>query len=193
MSYSVETLRHATSYLWILLCAVWLLTSLGTKRTVQRQSSMSRFWQLSILALGCFLVFFHGPTRAWLDVHLFPVTPRMAMAGFLLAAIGVGFSIWARLVLGGNWSGVATIKEGHTLVRKGPYSIVRHPIYTGLLLAILGCALQRGLLRGLLGVILVGFGFWLKVTMEEWLMVQRFGEEYIRYRQQVRALVPFLF
>jgi protein-S-isoprenylcysteine O-methyltransferase Ste14 len=190
---SVESIRHATGYAWLALCVVWLLTALTTKRTVQKQSGKSRFWHVAILALGCFPIFYKGTMNAWLDERLFPITPGFALIGFGLVCLGIAFSIWARLVLGGNWSGVVTIKEDHTLVRQGPYRIVRHPIYTGLLFAMFGFALQYGLLRSMMGVVLVGFGFWLKLLTEESFMVQRFGEDYLRYRAEVHALVPFIF
>jgi protein-S-isoprenylcysteine O-methyltransferase Ste14 len=86
-----------------------------------------------------------------------------------------------------------TIKQDHTLVLRGPYRIVRHPIYTGLLIALTGSALQYGYLRSLAGILLAGFGLWLKSLFEEQFMTHRFGDEYLAYRQRVCALVPFIF
>jgi protein-S-isoprenylcysteine O-methyltransferase Ste14 len=79
----------------------------------------------------------------WLDRQLFPVTVPIALAGLLVVLIGVGFTIWARFMLGTNWSNNVTVKEDHTLVRTGPYRIARHPIYSGILLGMLGSAIQR--------------------------------------------------
>jgi protein-S-isoprenylcysteine O-methyltransferase len=130
---------------------------------------------------------------AWLNESLFTLTLPSAILGLALVICGVAFSIWARLTLGENWSGSATIKQDHTLVLRGPYRTVRHPIYSGLLIALFGSALQTGLVRGFCAVLICAIGFWLKVSIEERLLVQRFGEEYLRYRREVSALVPFLF
>src|SRR5215467_12702020 len=82
----------------------------------------------------------------------------IARVGVALTAIGLGFTVWARVQLGRFWSGTVTLKEGHELVRTGPYAVTRHPIYTGLLLALIGSAMARGTLGGLLGLVLLTFG-----------------------------------
>jgi protein-S-isoprenylcysteine O-methyltransferase len=102
------------------------------------------------------------------------------------------FAGWARLFLGGNWSSNVTLKQNHTLVQSGPYRIVRHPIYTGLLVALLGTAIALGELRCFLGVLLAAIAWKIKSVGEETLMVQQFGDQYARYREQVKGLVPYL-
>jgi protein-S-isoprenylcysteine O-methyltransferase len=190
---TIYRLQQWTGFLWLALVAVWFVGAFSTKRTVQRQSGISRFWQSGIVLLGCYLLF-GGVTRVQtLDRQLFPVTPAIALAGFAIVLCGIAFSIWARLILGANWSGIITLKEDHTLVRRGPYRIVRHPIYTGLLVALLGSALQYGEVRSMLAVPVCAFGFWLKSQTEERFMVQRFGDDYLRYQHEVRALLPFVF
>jgi protein-S-isoprenylcysteine O-methyltransferase Ste14 len=101
------------------------------------------------------------------------------------------FSVWARVHLGGNWSGIVTIKHGHELIADGPYAIVRHPIYTGLLVAFMGSAMARGDWRGVLVVLIVWWALWRKLRLEERWMVERFGQQYETYRRRVPALVPF--
>lgn len=189
----VEHLRQWTGFVWLALLLVWVVKALGTKRTIQRQSRASRLLHGGILALGAYLLFARQTGIPLLDHQLSPVNVSMALAGFVVALLGVAFSVWARLILGGNWSGVVTVKENHTLVRQGPYRIVRHPIYTGILLALIGSALQRGAIRCWMAVIICGFGFWLKTQIEERFMVQKFGEEYLHYRHEVKALAPFIF
>ena len=98
----------------------------------------------------------------------------------------------ARFFLGRNWSGIVTIKQGHTLVRKGPYRFVRHPIYTGLLLAIFGTALAIGEIRALIGAGLVFALFVHKISLEESFMTEQFGADYADYRRNVKALIPFV-
>jgi protein-S-isoprenylcysteine O-methyltransferase len=188
-----EEARRWTQGLWIVLVTVWVVGMFMTRQTARQQTSSSRMWQMGIVLLGMWLLFGWGTGIAWMDGAAFPVTAVVAMAGLATTLAGVAFAIWARVMLGANWSGVITVKEGHALVRRGPYRIVRHPIYTGLLTAVAGTALTRGSVRGILALPIVAFGFWLKTLMEERFMVQEFGEEYLRYKHEVRALVPFLF
>jgi protein-S-isoprenylcysteine O-methyltransferase Ste14 len=197
----ISFLRECTDLLWLSLLAIFVVKALRTKRTVQSQSVRSGLVQTGFVAVGLYLVFADGVMLAgpdtglyrWLDRQIVPVDVQSVLAGFFVVLCGIAFTVWARLALGTNWSGVITLKQDHTLVRRGPYRIVRHPIYTGLLLALLGSALERGQVRNLLGVLVCGFGLWLKSRIEEQFMVQRFGDAYLRYRREVKALVPFLF
>lgn len=159
-----------------------------------KHSSKARFWYLLILALAAYLIFGRHVDFPYLNVSLFRVNVTVAVMGLAVTSIGIVFAIWARrLTLGSNWSGAVTIKHDHKLVQSGPYRIVRHPIYTGLLIAFTGSALQYGYLRSFLGVLIAGFGFWLKSLIEEQFMAQRFGDQYLVYRQKFHALVPFIF
>jgi protein-S-isoprenylcysteine O-methyltransferase Ste14 len=188
----IEQLRQLTSFLWLVLALVWVVSALRTKRTVQSQSSASQLLYTAILVVGV-MIFAKQSGIPWFDRQLFPVTVPIALAGLLVVLIGVAFSIWARFMLGSNWSNRVTVKENHTLVRTGPYRIVRHPIYSGILLGMLGSALQRGGIRCFVGVLICGLSFWLKTRAEERFMVQSFGEEYLQYRHKVKALAPFIF
>jgi len=102
-------------------------------------------------------------------------------------------AIWARHTIGTNWSGIITLKEGHALVQTGPYVIVRHPIYSGLILAMLGSAIVLGELRGLLSVGLMPLSFTRKMNDEERLMKTQFPKEYPEYQARVKRLIPFLY
>jgi protein-S-isoprenylcysteine O-methyltransferase Ste14 len=84
------------------------------------------------------------------------------------------------------------VKEDHQLIRSGPYSVVRHPIYSGFLLAILGTAIYNGEMRSLIALALVLIGWKIKSMREEAFMATEFGEQYVEYRQQVKGLVPFV-
>jgi protein-S-isoprenylcysteine O-methyltransferase Ste14 len=101
------------------------------------------------------------------------------------------FSVWARVHLGGNWSGIVTIKHDHELIASGPYAIVRHPIYTGLLVAFIGSAMARGEWRGVLAVLIAWVALWRKLRLEERWMGERFGQQYEAYCRRVPALLPF--
>ena len=126
----------------------------------------------------------------WLYGRFLPATTAVTLSGMVLTAAGLAFAIWARLHLGGNWSGIITLKQGHTLVRTGPYRLVRHPIYSGLLLALLGSAIAIGEWRGLLAVALVGLALPRKASLEERWLRENFGNDYERYASEVPALIP---
>jgi protein-S-isoprenylcysteine O-methyltransferase Ste14 len=113
-------------------------------------------------------------------------------AGVALTAVGLLFTVWARIKIGRNWSGIVTIKEGHELITSGPYAIVRHPIYTGLLPAFVGSALARAEWRGILAVVIAWSALWRKLRFEERWLREQFGESYQAYSQRVAALLPFL-
>jgi protein-S-isoprenylcysteine O-methyltransferase Ste14 len=101
------------------------------------------------------------------------------------------FTVRARLHRGGNWSGIVTIKHDHELIANGPYAIVRHPIYTGLLIAFIGSAMALGEWRGVLAVLVAWWALWRKLRLEERWMAECFGQQYEAYCQRVPALVPF--
>ena len=109
-----------------------------------------------------------------------------------LTAAGLLFAVWARQYLGSNWSGTVSIKKDHQLITNGPYALVRHPIYTGVLLALVGSAMAIGEWRAVLAFALASLALWRKLRLEEDLMHQQFGETYQAYCRRVPALIPFV-
>jgi protein-S-isoprenylcysteine O-methyltransferase Ste14 len=178
--------------LFILLGAVWLFGLLSAKPVARTQSSGSRLLEIGLAILAFCLVFTHYFQSGWRALTFVPNSQLAGAIGLLLVLLGIAFSIWARLVLGGNWSSAVTIKQGHTLICRGPYTIVRHPIYTEILLALLGVALIVGEVRCLLGVGVLALSYWLKLRMEERFMVEEFGADYRRYQERVKALIPYV-
>ena len=171
----------------------WLSSVVFTNRTARFQSMGSWLLQSLIVAFGFFLIF------RWGEIDFGPLNGRAVPNSAAVSFLGVGitvagfcFALWARFFLGRNFSGIVTIKEGHTLVRSGPYRFVRHPIYTGLLLASLGTSMAFGYLRCFLGTIVVAIGFRVKSQLEERFMTEQFGAEYAGYKRQVKALIPFV-
>lgn len=178
---------------WVVIGCVWLVGALMTKRTARSQSLGSRVLHTVIAALAVFIGFTHRLQLDGLDRTFVPNTPLTAYAGIILTLTGIIFAIWARFYLGGNWSGVITVKENHTLVTRGPYSIVRHPIYSGFLLGVFGTVLVWREVRGLVGVALVLLLLLMKTRLEEKFMIQEFGAQYTEYRRRVKALIPFVY
>jgi protein-S-isoprenylcysteine O-methyltransferase len=185
---------HATvAYLWTALWIFWVMSALTAKQSVKRQSFISRLAQSGSVIIAFSLLFAHHVRPYWLHLRFFPKSDLTIMwIGTALTAAGTAFAIWARLWIGRNWSGTITIKQQHELIQGGPYSLVRHPIYTGLILAFLGTALVHGEISGLLGFLLLVLGFGFKLRMEETFMVQQFGSTYLDYKHRVKAVVPFL-
>ncbi|MGA8026269.1 MAG: isoprenylcysteine carboxylmethyltransferase family protein [Bryobacteraceae bacterium] len=177
---------------WIITGILWLISSFTAKPTTRRQSAGSRAIQAALLVLSFFLLFNERARAGSLAWRFVPVSNAASYMGLILTLAGICFAIWARFSLGRNWSSTVTVKEDHSLVRGGPYKIVRHPIYSGLLLASLGTALAVGEVRGLIAVTVALAGFRLKSLVEERFMREEFGTEYIRYQREVKALIPFL-
>lgn len=178
------------AYLWLALMVVWMAGRLRTKRTQQIAGLASRLVYGAMVLGAFFLVFNDRWVHGWLRIRLFPRAEWIDVAGVVVTAAGVALAIWARFYLGQNWSSAVSVKVGHELIRSGPYRWVRHPIYTGLLLGMVGTAVVRGQVRGLLGIALLLAGFWVKLGLEEQFMRQTFGEEYEEYSRKTGALVP---
>jgi protein-S-isoprenylcysteine O-methyltransferase Ste14 len=178
--------------IWGVFGLLWFLPAFFGKRTLQRQTSGSRVLQIVLVAAAYVLVFNPDLPYPLLNVRLVPAGATAALVGYGLLVAGLLFAIWARVYLGGNWSANVTLKQNHTLVRSGPYRMVRHPIYTGLLVALLGTAITLGELRCFLGVTLAAIAWKIKSMTEEAFMRQQFGEQYTRYQLEVKALIPYV-
>jgi protein-S-isoprenylcysteine O-methyltransferase Ste14 len=176
--------------LWVAFVLYWYAAARGLKRAAWRASLPAELAHRLPLAIAVAL-FFVPRLPPPLTNRVVSSDPAAAALGVLLVLLGLGFAIWARRYLGGNWSGRVTVKEGHTLVTSGPYRVVRHPIYTGLLLAFLGTALTLGELRGFLAVPILFAAFLIKSRQEEARMRATFPD-YDRYAKRTPALIPFL-
>ncbi|MGC1422741.1 MAG: isoprenylcysteine carboxylmethyltransferase family protein [Terracidiphilus sp.] len=190
-------MAHATAlsvigYVWEALGLVWLAGLAFTKRTVLSQATGSRLFHMAVILLGFTLLGSTLFSAGWLGEDFLAPSQGLQIAGLILTIGGCLFAIWARIALGRNWSGRATVKAGHELIVSGPYSLARHPIYTGLLLASVGTALAFAEWRCILGLALIVSGFAAKIGQEEKLMMQAFPDAYPRYRQRVKALIPGL-
>ena len=177
---------------WMAFGAFWLFMALRTKRAVKRQSRWSRLLHIGIGALAFWLLFSQVPSWGLLGRPFVASTAWVWAAGGALTCAGIALAIWARVLLGRNWSGAVTIKQDHQLIRQGPYAALRHPIYSGMLLAVLGTALVVGRVRGLAAFVLVFVMFLAKSRIEERFMVEQFGEVYRDYRRRTSAMVPFV-
>jgi protein-S-isoprenylcysteine O-methyltransferase Ste14 len=182
----------SVSALWLTWLVGWLLAARSTAKTVARESAGSQLAYSVFIWIGAFLLFYHFRRLDILERPLLPGSEWIAWGGVVLVALGLGFSVWARLHLGRFWSGAVTLKAEHALIRTGPYALTRHPIYTGLLLALTGTAMVRGTLAALAGFSLLVLGIVLKIRQEERLLREHFGADYRAYQAEVPAVIPRL-
>lgn len=178
--------------LWLLLAAVWVLGALRTKPTVRRQPLWQGVFQRALTITVWVLLFVPAMGVGPLGWRFVKPAPGVAWAGVAVTAAGLAIAFWARATLAGNWSANVTLKLSHELVLRGPYAYVRHPIYSGISLAVAGTALAVGEVRGLMALGLVLLVWRIKWRVEERFMIDQFGDGYRDYRRRVKALIPGL-
>jgi protein-S-isoprenylcysteine O-methyltransferase len=190
---SVFTLIAAAA--WGVLVVVWLVGYVARVRTPgmgRARSHLTLQVPAACLLVVCFALLLNAHSYN-LRMQVTPPDALLGTLGDVLVLAGLGFAIWARVVLGHNWSGlVMMVRDGHQLVQDGPYAIVRHPIYTGMLAALLGTALTLGTLASWMAVMSGLAGILLRVDVEERLMASEFGAAHAGYRQRTRKLIPFV-
>lgn len=175
---------------WVSLGLYWNISARSVKFAAERQNPLARLARMPVW-LG-FLLFI----AAW--VHpLGPFAIRRTVFSDSIAVavcvLGLFVAVWSRKVLGAEWSRDVELKEGHKLVKRGPYGLMRHPIYTGHLLMGLGTAIASGFLMAFLGLASFAVGFWIKLNQEDRLLVCSFPDEYPAYKARVKALIPYVF
>jgi len=183
---------HVIDGIWIGLGVLWVVNASFVKTTVRVESSGSRLPHVLIMVVAFVLLFDNRLNLGPLNGRFVPDTSNVLWAALALTILGAAFAIWARLSIGRNWSSNVTVKQDHELKRNGPYAIVRHPIYSGLLLALLGTAIAFGEWRGLVAFLLAVIGWRMKSLVEERFMLDQFGEQYANYKREVKALIPFV-
>jgi protein-S-isoprenylcysteine O-methyltransferase Ste14 len=177
---------------WIVLIVVWFAMARRVKTVAEHESAYSTLSHYGPLAVGVYLIAAPDVPLFPLDVRFVPLALWPVQVGAALTIAGVAFAIWARALLAGNWSSSVTLKRDHELIVEGPYRVVRHPIYTGILIGLIGTALAVGEWRAVLGVAIATAAYWRKLRIEEVVMRRQFGEAYERYAGRVPALIPFI-
>jgi protein-S-isoprenylcysteine O-methyltransferase Ste14 len=186
----MPTLIGIVGACWALFIIVWAITSLQAKTSVRRGlGSTSVLWRIGVLVVAVILS--QGVARGWIPRPT-PFPYGVRVAGVALTALGVGFAIWARMTLGANWGMPMTLRENPDLITGGPYAFVRHPIYTGIIFAMLGTGLTVG--AWWFFVLLIAFGYFvISAHREEKDMVQHFPDAYPPYMARTKRLIPFVY
>jgi protein-S-isoprenylcysteine O-methyltransferase Ste14 len=177
---------------WIVFVLYWRVKAADTKANQRLEPAASGILRALIFLIAIALLSIPRIPLRWLYVQLWPSGYWPFWLGAAITVVGLLFAVWAREHLGRNWSSSVTIKQGHELITTGPYAVVRHPIYTGILTGFLGMAIAISQVRGFIAFILVLLALWLKLRMEEKWMRSQFGEAYATYARQTAALVPYL-
>jgi protein-S-isoprenylcysteine O-methyltransferase Ste14 len=186
--------QFSYQFIWLTWVFYWWVVSRDVKSNLYKESSRSRLLHLIPLAVAFLLLGLpHGVIR-WFNIPILPAHywKLWFWMGAFITVSGLLFTVWARQYLGRNWSGAIAIKQNHQLITRGPYSLVRHPMYSGLLLAFTGTAISRGDLQGSLAIIMA-FGTLLrKLHIEEVCLQKQFGDRFLKYAKHSKALIPFI-
>ena len=188
------TYLQISAGIWIIFMVFLYVPAFFVGAPVERRSV--RYVRRSIIFAIIVVILIIILTRYGSDILIFRIIPNSPLAGItgiVLTIAGLGFSAWARLHLGKYWSSMVMIKAGHRIISSGPYRIVRNPMYTGLFIAFAGAAIAIGELLAFVALV-IGIGsIWVKIKAEEEILLEKFGEEYLRYKRDVRAaIIPWI-
>ena len=176
---------------WSALGLYWLYSSLGTKEVAVNENTGLRLFRFAMLVLV--LVLFTDWIRIpALDARFLPRHSEIVWLGVALTAAGVALAIWARWSLGRNWSDKVVLKVDHELIRNGPYRYLRHPIYSGVLIAVAGTALKIGEWRGVVALVALGMNYFVKAKREEAILAANFGEAFAAHKRHTGFFLPGL-
>jgi protein-S-isoprenylcysteine O-methyltransferase Ste14 len=185
------------AWLWIAFVLCWLLLAQFNKKTSRQSPWLRGLWARLAVILGVllFMLIRHHALAAritWIGRPL-PLHAGVAAQwlGVGLCVIGFAFAFWARAHIGRNWGMPMSLRQGHALVTSGPYAYVRHPIYTGLMIAMIGSALTLGAIS--LAIFALCFAYFVvSARTEEKMMLAQFPDAYPAYRRRTRMLIPFI-
>lgn len=177
--------------IWVAWALSWAAAAFWSGRT-EKQVTTPEVWIYRLVIAAGAILLWHRTTEILHEHRLWHVGYNGAYALAGVALLGILFTWWGRIHLGRLWSGAITRKEGHHVVDTGPYALVRHPIYTGLIFATLATAAAQATYSGIAACLAIGGGLWLKARMEERFLAAELGpEDYAAYRRRVPMLVPF--
>jgi protein-S-isoprenylcysteine O-methyltransferase Ste14 len=178
--------------LWAIWWTYWYVSSRNGHPTSKSESSMSRALHLVLVSASFVLIGIPALRLGPLGWRWVPRMPFVFILGAAMLIASLALAVWARRCLGQYWSGRISMQVEHRLIQGGPYSFVRHPIYTGVVGGMIGTAIALGELRGILSVLLLTGAYLRKIRIEEKWLVERFGQAYLDYRKEVKALIPFV-
>jgi protein-S-isoprenylcysteine O-methyltransferase Ste14 len=187
------TRRFAISLVWLVWWISWRVAAAWSDRAIKRAGLAHQIPYRLMRIVGIILLFGIYPHGSFQEFPLWQVGRNIAWGMVILAVLGFLFAWWARVYLGRLWSLGVTRKADHRVIDTGPYALVRHPIYTGVILAALATAIVRGTAMACLGATLMIVGWCIKAQLEERFLREQLGPGlYAAYADRVPMVVPFL-
>ena len=190
--------QYIVTICWAIFCLYWLVSARSVKSTRQTKGWLAGNWHSIWLLIGG-LFLSNVPFLAKVGVPVSSLTILLIPHSIVINAVIIVFAVtglivamMARRTLAGNWSGAVAFKENHQLITTGLYHYVRHPIYTGILLLVLGTALSVGTLSAGIGFVIIVLGIGFKLRAEEALLTKHFPKEYPAYKNRTKALIPYI-
>ncbi len=181
----------AIGSMWLAFVLFWAFEATRAKRRARGSALPNLIRVLVLVAIALAL-------RVALGSHLVPhaarplvTSPAFQITGAVVCAVGIGIAVWARVYLGRNWGMPMSLREGHELITTGPYAFVRHPIYAGILLGLIGTAAVEA--RWWIAFLVVFFAYFIYAAkVEERTMREQFPDEYPAYARRTKMIVPFV-
>ncbi|MBN2086457.1 MAG: isoprenylcysteine carboxylmethyltransferase family protein [Anaerolineales bacterium] len=179
---------------WGVFFLFWILSALRNRQSVRhREPFSSRFVNIFLYSITAALLIYDWRIAAPLSSRFIPDHWMISLAGLAAQAAGLWFALRAQSHLGSNWSAQVTLATNHQLIQSGPYRLVRHPMYFGILAGMFGTVVVIGELRGFLAAAAVLAALLWKIRVEEDMLSRHFGEGYQNYRKGVKSILPFLY
>jgi protein-S-isoprenylcysteine O-methyltransferase Ste14 len=179
--------------LWVSWLVSWGVAAFWSNRTEKRGGMVGEIAFRILFWVGAILLFAPFSERPyWAQVQFCHLNTALKWILVVLTAAGFLFVWWARIHLGRLWSDWLTKKAGHQVVDTGPYRLVRHPIYFGLICAAFATAIEKGTTFALFGAVLLTFAFYRRARREERFLRVELGEDaYGAYARKTAMFVPF--
>lgn len=193
LGFGAHPLLLAIPAAWIVFLVWWIVAAFRVKRTAVRPG---QWWTLRVVAVAIaidLIIRQHGGIATTLVARRWPYSTALAIVADVLVLGGLALAIWARTIIGRNWSAMVVLKQDHELIDRGPYAVVRHPIYSAIMLMLAGSALAAAQWLWIIVAVAAVVGFTFKARAEERLLTTHFPQAYPAYRRRVRgAIVPFV-
>ena len=182
---------HVIQASWIAFAIYWIAAT-GSLSKMCRKETAGEPLRNAFMVFGAALMIAEIPYRGVLNRRFLPFEHWPYWLGAGLTVAGILFAFWARYHIGRYWSSSIALRSGHKIIRTGPYRTTRHPIYTGILLALLEGALAIGKYRAILGFAIMAAGFTVKAKKEEALLAGEFGPDFSEHQRQTGFFLPKL-
>ena len=181
---------------WLVFTLYWFVSSLFVKKSLTQRGLWWLVWRVALILVVIMFIRLNKsghPALALFFKFLFRHSFGFTVVGPVLTILGLFGAIWARIYLGRNWSEYATYKDNHALVTKGPYRFVRHPIYSSMILMLIGTTLYYGSWFVCIVLVIAAIALILRIRQEEEIMIKLFGEKYTDYMKRTERLIPLIY